>query len=206
MHQLEAVSDLKLGVSVTDRFLQLINPSKVWSRVEVLTQPCPIPKQSGLYAWYFANVPDRVPIEGCKKFNGHYLLYCGICPKSSPPSWRRRKRRTLRNRLKDHYAGNAYGSTLRLSLGCLLSDQLGIRLQLNEGSRRKTFGKGEKLLTDWMARNAYVVWMIDPEPWLYEEELIRLASPPLNLQGNSDHPFYPELSRIRKQCKRRANE
>jgi hypothetical protein len=108
--------------------------------------------------------------------------------------------------LKDHYAGNAYGSTLRLSLGCLLSDQLGIRLQEREGSKSKTFGQGEELLSEWMAQNAFVAWMLESEPWLYEQELIRLASPPLNLQGNRDHPFYPKLSRIRKLCKARVNE
>ena len=57
-----------------------------------------------------------------------------------------------------------------------------------------------------MALNAFMVWMIDFEPWLHEEELIRLASPPLNLQGNKDHPFCPKLSKIRKLCKGRAEE
>ena len=38
-------------------------------------------------------------------------------------------RQTLRSRLRDHVAGNAFSSTLRLTLGCLLADRLGITLQ-----------------------------------------------------------------------------
>lgn len=190
---------------MTDKFDRLLNPSKVWTRTEVLTQRSPIPEESGLYAWYFADVPDLVPTDGCRQFGDRFLLYCGICPRRSYSSGSRETRRTLRKRLKDHYSGNASGSTLRLSLGCLLSEQLGISLQIMGGSKRKTFGSGEEALSDWMAKNASVTWMIDPEPWLLEEELIRLAGPPLNLQGNRDHPFFLELSRIRKQCKERAD-
>ena len=103
------------------------------------TQPCPIPEQSGLYAWYFADVPDLVLVEGCKEFKSRYLLYCGICPRRSSSSGHPRKKRTLRHRVKYHYAGNAYGSTLRLSLGCLLSDHLGIRLQVSESSKSRPY-------------------------------------------------------------------
>jgi hypothetical protein len=42
----------------------------------------------------------------------------------------------------------------------------------------------EERLTDWMASNARVSWVIDPEPWNREREL--LSSElwlPLNIQG-----------------------
>jgi hypothetical protein len=35
----------------------------------------------------------------------------------------------LRQRLQTQYAGNAEGSTLRKTLGCLLADELGIELR-----------------------------------------------------------------------------
>ena len=189
---------------MTNKFDQLLNPSKVWSRAEILAKPSPAPEESGLYVWYFADVPDLVPTGDCIQFGDRFLLYCGICPRRSSPSGSQRKRRTLSKRLKDHFSGNASGSTLRLSLGCLLSEQLGIHLQVGEGSNRKTLGNGEDALSDWMDKNAFVTWMIDPEPWLLEDELIHLARPPLNLQGNRDHPFFTDLSAIRKRCKERA--
>ena len=50
------------------------------------------------------------------------------------------------------YRGNAYGSTLRLTLGCLLADQLGIELRRVGSGTRLTFGDGEQALSEWMRR------------------------------------------------------
>jgi hypothetical protein len=45
-------------------------------------------------------------------------------------------RQNLRKRLRYHYRGNAYGSTLRLTLGALLNEQLIIQLRrVGSGSR-----------------------------------------------------------------------
>jgi len=53
-------------------------------------------------------------------------------------------------------------------------------------------------------RNAYVSWTLDPEPWLLEDCLIASLDLPLNLQGNSRHPFCPILKKIRSQAKTAA--
>ena len=49
---------------------------------------------------------------------------------------------TLRQRLRTHYAGNAEGSTLRKTLGCLLAEELGIQLRRVGSGNRKTFVGG----------------------------------------------------------------
>lgn len=126
------------------------------------------------------------------------LLYVGIAP-SRPQS-----SNTLRKRIKYHLRGNADGSTLRLSLGCLLADELGIELCRLGSSGRKTFGPDEAVLSAWMAENAFVTWTEHPEPWHLEDELIRGLSLPLNLRGNERHPFYPQLAAIRKGMKQQA--
>ncbi len=100
-----------------------------------------------------------------------------------------------------HYRGNASGSTLRLSLGCLLRDDLGIHLRRVGGSVRWTFGEGEKVLSKWMAENAFVTWVIVEQPWALENEIIKAINLPLNLQGNESHQFYPVLRAIRKESK-----
>ena len=51
-----------------------------------------------------------------------------------------------------------------------------------------------------MGENAYVTWVVQDEPWKIEELIIHRLNLPLNLQGNENHPFYPELSAIRKSC------
>jgi hypothetical protein len=52
--------------------------------------------------------------------SGLALLYVGISPKP-PSAVGTPSRQTLRSRLRYHFRGNAEGSTLRLSLGCLFS-------------------------------------------------------------------------------------
>jgi hypothetical protein len=99
---------------------------------------------------------------------------------------------------------NAEGSTLRLTLGCLLSKQLGIQLRRVGSGNRMTFADGETILSQWMEENAFVVWITDPEPWHVEEKIITEVSLPLNLDMNNKHPFHRSLSQIRKAAKESA--
>lgn len=36
---------------------QLLHPSKLWSRVEVLQRPSPVPREAGVHGWYFREIP-----------------------------------------------------------------------------------------------------------------------------------------------------
>jgi hypothetical protein len=140
---------------------------------------------------------------GSHTLHGSWLLYVGISPKM-PTADGRLSRQNLRTRLRYHYRGNAAGSTLRLTLGCLLSETLGIELQRVGSRDRLTFGAGEARLTEWLALHARVTWVTDPEPWLVEDYLIRTESLRLNLQGNTHHPFRATLSGIRGEARARA--
>jgi hypothetical protein len=66
------------------------------------------------------------------------------------------------------------------------------------------FGAGESRLSEWMAENALVSWLVDPEPWLLEEQFIADLDVPLNLEGNSHNPFHPVLTSKRAQAVARA--
>ena len=145
-----------------------------------------------------------VPIDGCHQALGHTLLYVGIAPKETKGQAVKPSIRTLRHRMRDHFSGNAEGSTLRLTLGCLLSDTLNIRLRRVGSGRRHTFtNPGEIVLDQWMARHARVAWAAVEEPWLVEKRLLSTVSLPLNLQGNA-HPFVSTLKDIRKAAKEAA--
>jgi hypothetical protein len=63
---------------------KLLKPSRIYSRQEVLQRNSPVPKQAGVYAWYFKKAPPRVPLDQCIIHNSLYLLYLGISP--SKPS------------------------------------------------------------------------------------------------------------------------
>ncbi len=182
----------------------LIKPSILYSRSAVLTQHCPVPQEPGAYAWFFKKVPHNVPTDGCITKDGMTLLYVGISPdKIGKPN----STQNLRKRITNHYRGNAEGSTLRRSLGVLLTRQSDFPLRrVGSGSRMTFTHLGEQWLDEWMQNNAFVCWVEHPEPWKLEEELIGTLSVPLNIKGNKDHVFADSLSQLRKDAIKQAKE
>ena len=157
-----------------------------------------MPRASGIYAWYFDEVPPGVDVRGCHSVWGGVLLYVGIAPKEPPRNGKPPSTQTLWNRIRYHYRGNAYGSTLRLTLGCHLADHLGIALRRVGSGDRLTFTEqGERRISEWMSQHARVTWVQTALPWLQELHAIQQLSLPLNLQGNSAHPYYPTLRALR---------
>jgi hypothetical protein len=175
---------------------QLLYPGRIWSRTECLTRPSPVPAVPGVYAWYFRAVPADVPAEGCHRYGDLTLLYVGISPRRPPENGAQASRQNLRKRIRYHYRGNAEGSTLRLTLGCLLSTQLGIGLRRVGSGSRLTFAAGEQRLSEWMETNAYVCWAPTADPRHEEMRLIGNLVLPLNIEGNK-HTFCRVLSEIR---------
>jgi len=161
----------------------------------------------GIYAWYFKDVPAPVReyVDDCPNREGAALLYIGISPTSD------NSKNTLSNRLQFHLRGNAFGSTVRLSLGCLLGKELGIELRRAGSGSRLTFHKvggdakaGEKCLTNWIAENVLLCWAEHAKPWDIEPWLIAELKPPLNLDHNSQHPFYQRLTELRAEARKQA--
>ena len=177
----------------------LTSPSKLYTRGEVLSKPCPVPSVSGVYAWFFKEIPEIVPTDGCVTKDGLTLLYVGISPKNESSS------QNIRKRIKSHYQGNAEGSTLRLTLGVLLAGKSGFPLRrVGSGKRMTLTHVGEQWLDTWMQENALVCWIEHPDPCAMEKEILQALSLPLNLQDNQAHPFWAELSDLRKEAKRSA--
>ena len=185
------------------RFLE---PEHISTRAEVLARPCPVSDTGGVYGWWFRRPPTDIDTSGCHTRDGLTLLYVGISPKEAPAKGDQRSKATLRSRINTHYTGNAEGSTLRRTLGCLLSQELGIELRRVGSGSRFTFLEGEQRLSAWMAENALVAWVPCERPWEVEEELISVLDVPLNLDGNYRHPFHSVLTGIRSAAVRRAKE
>lgn len=172
----------------------ITNPTTLYSRSSVLSGPCPVPAERGVYGWFFKNTLPNVPLSECATKDGKTLFYVGISP-SRPFT-----NQNLRKRITSHFKGNAEGSTLRLTLGVLLAEQSGFPLCTARNSKSKTFSThGEQWLNDWMEENAFVCWVQHPEPWDVESGIIKSVSLPLNIQGN-DHPFAETLSSMRKEA------
>jgi len=182
----------------------LTRPPRLWSREEVLAKPSPLPPSPGVYAWYFRQLPWPIDPGDCVTFDGSTLLYVGISPKRPPANGAPPSTQTLASRIRYHYTGNAEGSTLRLTLGCLLAEHLGIQLRRVGSGTRMTFSTGEQRLSAWMSENAFVCWTVNDRPWELEEQLIRTVGLPLNLDQNRHHLFHATLTRLRKEAKKRA--
>ncbi|MEP8849482.1 GIY-YIG nuclease family protein [Enterobacter hormaechei] len=176
-------------------------PEKIYSRVEVMGKPSPVPPVNGVYFWWFKEIPPGVPTDGCITYAAYTLLYVGISPdqRGKPNS-----RSNLRTRIKTHYSGNAAGSTLRRTLGVLLSSVSSFPLRrVGSGSRMTFTHPGEQWLDVWMENNAKVHWFPAEAPWKLEDTLIASLSLPLNIQGNA-HDFKMTLSGMRSKAAAQA--
>lgn len=174
------------------------------SRSEVFTRPSPIPAAPGVYGWWFRSLPAAVDITGCQREGDLTLLYAGISPSRPPLNGKPPSQQNIRKRITYHFRGNAEGSTLRKTLGCLLADELGIELRRVGSGTRRTFGPDEAVLSQWMASNALVSWLAVPQPWLLERKLLSSLDLPLNLQDNAHNKFHKELTDIRAAAEARA--
>ncbi len=170
----------------------------------MLHRPSPVPAASGLYAWYFSDRPAVVPTEGCLTLDGKTLLYIGIAPDSEGKP---NSSQSLLRRIQYHYRGNAEGSTLRRTLGVLLENKSGFSLRrVGSGKRITLTHAGEHYLDEWMEENAFVAWMVHPEPCVIERLLLGELSCPLNIKDNRHHPFAHTLRQMRIEALRRARE
>jgi hypothetical protein len=183
-----------------DQYIQrLLQPEHLYTASEVLRRPGPVPTSSGVYAWYFDAPLPLIDVTACHRIDGRVLLYVGISPKAPslkglPPS-----RSTLKTRIRTHYRGNAEGSTLRRTLGCLLGSQFAIQLRRVGSGRRYTFtNPGEQALDCWIDRHAFVTWVEAEAPWEIEKKLLSSGLRlPLNVDGNSSQEAVAVLSAVR---------
>ena len=180
------------------------NPQHLYSRQEVLANPCPVSKAYGVYAWFFKEVPKGVPVEGSLTYDGLTLLYIGSSPDKKGTA---SATQTLQQRVRYHFQSNADGSTLRRSLGILLARESGFPLRrVGSGKKMTLTNKGERWLDSWMQENAFVTWIDNDEPWVLENQLFHTLALPLNIQGNKHHPFAALLTKMREEAVAMAKE
>jgi hypothetical protein len=191
------------NVSMPDEVANYL-ATNIHTRAEVLARPSPVPREPGVYGWWFGELPADINVANCKARDGLVLLYAGISPKEPPKNGRGPSKESLQSRIRTHYTGNAEGSTLRRTLGCLLAERLQIELRRYGSGKRLHFGLGEGVLSRWMDTNAHVSWLPLTQPWLLESHLLETLDLPLNLDKNKRHPFHPTLTTIRGEAMRRA--
>lgn len=186
---------------------KLLRPVDLIPRSKLIGHSSIVPSSPGIYAWYFLKSPsNEIDLDSCWQWQDKYLLYIGISPVEPPKNGAAPSKNNLRKRIRSHMSGNASSSTLRMSVGCLISNELGIKLRRVGRTKRMYFGKDESMLSEWLEQNAFVTWIEITEPWILEQKIVPELYLPLNLRMNKEHPFYPTLSRYRKLAREEARQ
>jgi hypothetical protein len=159
-----------------------------------------LPPDPGFYAWWArdGSLPGT-PAQPHPTQDGWGLLYVGIAPVRSSSKQR------LRSRVAgNHLQGNTGASTFRLSLAALLLDDLDFH-PFRKGAKVVLPASENRALSTWQRANLRITWVVQREPWTYEPSVIDRLQPPLNLAGNTSHPFHQTMSEARAAFRAAAN-
>lgn len=151
-----------------------------------------LPPEAGFYAWWTKreSIPG-VPTNPHPSTPSLDLFYVGIAP-VGPTSSSNLRSRVIGN----HMSGNTGSSTFRLTLAALLLDALD--LHPRRAAKKVVLAADENAsLSRWQEEHLSLTWCVSPDPWDGEDDVIELMAPPLNLAGNSRHPFHPTLTAAR---------
>ena len=103
----------------------------------------------------------------------------------------------------NHIGGNTGSSTFRLSLAALLFETNEWQ-PLARGNKTVLSAADNAALRSWQEEKMALTWTEAAEPWAIEAAVVERLSPPLNLAGNSAHPFHEILSAARRRFKTAA--
>ena len=154
----------------------------------------------GLYSWWVDDVGREV-FESSLETDMPGLIYAGQAGATSSRSGKKSPA-TLGSRLDDdHLGGTVYGSTLRKSLAALLLSPLDLRV---ESSDRLVAGHEDKV-SEWMRRHLSVALYPYGDRDLlsdFEDEVLGILDPPINLQGRPQTPARQRLTTLRRRISR----
>ena len=159
--------------------LHLYEPSEILKNKDI------VPRERGIYGWYFDEVPNQLNASenlDYIKVGSMYLLYIGIAGKDT--------NRTLYARLVgDHLGQNPRGSTLAHSLHAILD------IPFDDLKRRR----------NWMSKHMKVAWKVCPNPGEIEKHILEKYGHVLlfNLDENPNNPVEDTLKKLRRDYKKK---
>lgn len=160
---------------------------------QIASNPTLVPHEPGVYFVFFDSGTCLLEQCGYLEFDdtypvsvdGYDLLYVGATM------------RDLRLRLMNHLTGNSRASSLRMTLGALLSEELHLE-PVGDGTRTYfDFGDGERRLTDWIGAHTRVGFQACSNPFAIEKQLLKSIAAPLNITDRKRHAFSKYLMNLR---------
>ena len=103
----------------------------------------------------------------------------------------------LRRRVLCHLTGNTRTSSLRMTVGAILSRELELE---PTGAGNRTcydFGAGEARLTEWLVNHTRVGLIPTPNPFGLEKTILRDVPLPFNISERRRHPYSKFLMAVR---------
>ena len=170
-----------------------INALKPVSSATLANNPLLISDDPGFYAVFFDSGTCLLEGSGYLDFDQAYppavegfdLLYVGATLDS------------LRRRALQHVVGDSRSSSLRMTVGALLANDLDLE-PVGDGSRTYfNFGDGERRLTSWLCAHTRVAVHPSSQPFVLEKALLREHFIPFNLSERKRHPFSKYLMALR---------
>jgi hypothetical protein len=152
-----------------------------------------VPDEPGIYLLAFATTQRFLEKVGYYEFDerrpltigGYEACYAGATLGS------------LRNRVLDHLRRGSEASSLRQTVGALLSQDLGLDVVGGEQRSSFHFGDTEHRLTAWLREHCLVGYLVCDNPFEVERDLIRSIPLPLNISERKRHPFSRYLLSLR---------
>jgi hypothetical protein len=147
----------------------------------------------GVYAVLFDSDEGVLEKSGYLEFDksppirvhGYDLMYIGA---SLDP---------LRRRVLAHLTGNTKGSTLRMTVGMILSTDLNLEPIGNRRHAYYDFGEGEYRLTEWLLTHTRVAFIESDDPFGLEWSILQQVPLPLNISHRKRHGFSKYLLAMR---------
>lgn len=149
-----------------------------------------IPEQAGVYMFLLS---DRVTVPGANgagpnrwsdgEIEGD-VLYVGAT------TW------SLRERIKSHFALRSESSSMRMSLGLLLAEQLNLQVRTID-TRRSFYFEPEQALTGWLKEHTTTTFFVTDTPMDDERELVARGYGLLNISGAASTEFRRSISAMR---------
>jgi hypothetical protein len=160
-----------------------------------------LPLERGVYFIFFDSGQLLLERSGYLEFgddfpfskDGFDLLYVGATMSH------------LRRRVLDHLTGNSRSSSLRMTVGALLTLELGLD-PVGDGSRTYFhFGDGERRLTNWLVANTRIACVPSVDPFHEEKQILANAPLPFNISERKRHPYSKYLMTLRSYFAGRPN-
>lgn len=152
-----------------------------------------LPSEPGTYFVFFDSGQLLLERSGYLEFDQSYpfnldgfdLLYVGATADS------------LRLCAMQQVVGDSRSSSLRMTVGALVADDLNLDPVGDDSRTYFNFGDGERRLTEWLCAYTRVAVHVTDQPFVVEKMLLRSLTVPFNISDRKRHPYSKYLTNLR---------